>query len=44
MERRRDTGRSYDARPCTLAVVDTVKILRLQLHGVSQRKNSDDDF
>ena len=44
MEGRGDIGGSYDARPCTSAVVDTAEILCLQFYGVSQRKNSDDDL
>ena len=44
MERCGDIGGAYDAQPCTSAVVDHAEILRLQFHGVSQRKNSDDDF
>ena len=44
MERHRDAGRAYDARPCTPAAVDTAEILCLQFHGVSKRINSDDDL
>ena len=44
MEGRGDIGGSYDARPCTSAVVDTAEILRLQLYGVLEREIGNDDL